>query len=201
MIFGQGEEVTNEKIIEYIQSLYSYIQDKTEKIALYTENKERIFSNFEEIDNIKENNFFNKETENYFLKKIEDKNYMIFSSYWSINNEVIYIVNIYDITSIYQERDRQMKEIMYTDVIILIISSIFISIFSILLTMPINKLNQITKKIASGQFNERIEVKSKDEIGELANNFNMMSEQIENKINLLNISIKQKDDFINRIHT
>lgn len=146
-------------------------------------------------------NIFDKETDTYCLKKIGNKHYMLFSSYLSINNEIVYIVNVYDITKVYNERDRQMQEILYADLIILAISSIFISIFSILLTKPIEKLNETSKKIATGNFNQRVKVKGNDEIGQLAESFNIMTKQIESKVNSLNLLIKQKNDFINRIYT
>lgn len=108
----------------------------------------------------------------------------------------MYIVNIYDITQIYEERNRQLKETMLADVIIIVVASIFISIFSKILTRPIEKLNEASKKISSGKYTERVDIKTNDEIGELANSFNIMTQEIENKINSLNLSIKQKDDFV-----
>ncbi len=122
---------------------------------------------------------------------------MLFTSNWNINNQVIYIVNAYDITDIYNEKDRQMSAILVTDIIIIVISSIVIFIFSMYITRPISILNKTTKKISAGKFNERVNIKSGDEIGELAKSFNMMSEQIENKINELNQQVIQKNDFIN----
>lgn len=192
----QGEEIENDSIVEYINSVYSYMNEDSEKVAVYTENKERIFCNFEQIDSLDLEKLFNKEIDQYYLKKVENKNYMVFSSYWSINSNNIYIVNIYDITPIYEERERQLKEVMFADILIIIIASIFISIFSKILTRPIEKLNDTSKKISSGKFNERVNIKTNDEIGELADSFNVMAEEIENKINFLNLSIKQKDDFI-----
>ena len=121
---------------------------------------------------------------------------MLFSSHWSINNKIIYIINAYDVGDIYQERDRQMKDILLTDIIIILISSIIISIISCILTRHIQELNKISKKIASGQLNERAKIKSKDEIGELAESFNAMADKVENKINELNLLVKQKNDFI-----
>lgn len=193
----QGEEITNDKVIEYISSLYSYIGENSEKIALYDEKENIIFSNFEKTKDMNINSLLTEETNNYYIRKVEDKHYMLFSSYLTINNNVIYIINIYDITDLYEERDRQTKEILIVDFIILGIASIFIVISSKLLTRHINKLNIISKKIAKGEFSNRVSIKSKDEIGELANSFNIMSEEIENKINSLNLAIKQKNDFIN----
>lgn len=133
----------------------------------------------------------------YCTRKINNQYYMLFSSHWSINNKDLYIVNAYNVDSIYQEKDRQLESILFADIIILVISSIVIYVFSFILTKPINTLNKISKKIASGKFDERVNIKSKDEIGELAESFNIMADQVENKITELNTQVKQKDDFIN----
>lgn len=191
-----GEEITKDKIVEYVKSLYSYVENSLEKVAVYTENHELVFSNFEKIEELTIEPLFNKETDYYALKKIKDKNYMLFSGYWSINNEVVYMIHIYDITEIYEERERQIREIMYADVVILVIASLFIFIFSRFLTKPIEKLNETSKKISNGNFKERVKIKTNDEIGELASSFNRMADEIENKINSLNLSIQAKDDFV-----
>lgn len=134
---------------------------------------------------------------NYSIRKILDNHYMIFPSSLNINNKVVYILNFYNVESIFNEKDRQMSAILITDIIILIVAFIVIFIFSRFLTNPISSLNKTTKMITSGKFNERVNIKSKDEIGELAESFNIMAQQIENKINELNIQVKQKNDFIN----
>ncbi len=193
----RGEEMTSEKIIESIEDLYGYMESHSEKVALYDENHEKIFSNFDKMHGIELDELFNQETDMYVLRKLENQHYLFFSSYWSVNNEMIYIIHIYDVTAVYKERDRQMLDTIVADVIILSVASIFISIFSLLLTRPIHQLNEASKKIASGQIHERVSVKSKDEIGELANSFNQMAEQIEHKINSLSLSIQQKSDFMN----
>lgn len=192
----KGEEITNEKIVEQMKSLYSYMENSMEKVAVYTENKELVFSNFEKIENLTIEPLFSQETDQYCLQKIENQHYMLFSEYWSINNEVIYVIHIYDITAIYKEREIQIKEIMYADSVILVIASLFVFIFSKYLTRPIEKLNVASKKISKGNFKERVSFKTNDEIGELASSFNRMADEIEVKIESLNQSLQAKDDFV-----
>lgn len=192
----QGEEFTDDHLIEYIKSLYSYMENDLESVEIYTENTTQIFSNFDKTGCLELRNLFDKENDKYIIREIENKNYMIFCSYCTISSVNIYIVNIYDITSIYSERVRQLKDIMLADAIVLVISSIVVAVFSIILTRPIEELNKMTKEISSGDFKKRVKVKTNDEIGELADSFNIMAEKIENQINSLELSIKQKDDFI-----
>ncbi len=192
-----GEQISNEKIIENLKNMYEHSDNNSEAIAIYSEKYEQIYSNIKDIENLNIESILDEEKEYYCLREVKDNHYMLFSSHWFINNETIYIINAYDINTIYEERDRQLREILITDIVILVISSIVISIFSILLTKPIDSLNKTTKKIASGNFSERVNINSKDEIGELANSFNLMADQVENKINELNLQVKQKNDFIN----
>ena len=174
----EGEEITDSKIIQYLKSLSTYT-----------------------IETLDIRSILSEESDIYCFREINDKHYMLISSNWSINGKVIFIINAYDVDSIYKEKDRQLRDILRTDIVILIISITVISIFSILLTKPIDSLNKITKKIAAGKFNERANIQTKDEVGELASSFNIMAEQIENKINELNLQVKQKNDFINRIYS
>ena len=141
----QGEEVTDEKIIEYLKSLYTYMENNSELIALYTEDLEQIYSNIKTIDKLDISSILNQENDTYCFREIDNKHYMLITSNWSINNRIIYIINAYDVSSIYEEKDRQLRDILITDIIILVISIIVISVFSILLTKPIDTLNRLKK--------------------------------------------------------
>ncbi|WP_026476386.1 two-component system histidine kinase PnpS [Alkaliphilus transvaalensis] len=50
---------------------------------------------------------------------------------------------------------------------------------------PIKAITEVTKKIAAGGFDRRVEVITDDEIGELANNFNNMAERLKETISKL----------------
>lgn len=191
-----GEEVTSEKMVESIEALYSYLEENSGKVALYTEKQELIFCNFEPMKEIEIEKLLEEETDRYCVRKIQNQYYMLFSSCWTMNQETIYRINCYDITPIYEERNRQISEIMYADMIILVIASSFICIFSKLLTRPIEYLNKASKEISSGKFQERVNIKTTDEIGELADSFNKMAEEIEHKINSLKFAMQAKDDFV-----
>lgn len=76
----------------------------------------------------------------------------------------------------------------------IIIASLFGIVFSLILGFrflksmidPIKELTSMTQSIAQGNYGEKVFIKSNDEIGELANNFNQMSEELEEKIHELN---------------
>ena len=60
-------------------------------------------------------------------------------------------------------------------------SIVFIWIYTISkqMTKPLKEMNSVAKTIASGQFNERIEVKGNDEIAELGLSLNHMAEELD----------------------
>lgn len=121
---------------------------------------------------------------------------MLVSSKLEINNQEIMLISKYDITDVFAERDRELAEFYKIDVTVIVISALCVCLLSIFLTKPILTLNEMSKKIAKGSYKERIKIKSRDEIGELAKSFNIMIETIESKINELELSVKQKEEFI-----
>lgn len=192
-----GEEFTEKNMVELLKSIHNYMKNSQETFALYNSDFEIIYSNIKEIEILDISTIINQQDDTYCLRNINDTHYMIFASNWNINQQTTYIVNAYNIEAVYEDRNRQLSSILFTDIIILAFSTIIIAFLSALLTRPIGNLNKISKKIASGKFSERAKIKSDDEIGELASNFNIMAEEIEGKINELNMQVKQKNDFIN----
>lgn len=57
--------------------------------------------------------------------------------------------------------------------------------FATTIARPVVKLTQIAADIAAGNFQQRVQVQSKDEIGELGTSFNQMSSQLEDLVNTL----------------
>lgn len=60
------------------------------------------------------------------------------------------------------------------------ISIILVYIFSRRLTRPLKQIRNAARIIAGGEFSKRLDIKSKDEIGELAGTFNQMAAALQN---------------------
>lgn len=77
-----------------------------------------------------------------------------------------------------------IKNYIFTNMISIILISIIISIILVFwasstITAPIKNMMEVVRKIRGGKLNERISLNSRDEIGELAQNFNSMVEILE----------------------
>lgn len=64
---------------------------------------------------------------------------------------------------------------------------------------PLQELNASAKQIACGNYNQRIMVKQRDEIGELSDNFNQMAEAVEIRTHSLEESEKRKTLFMGNL--
>lgn len=66
-------------------------------------------------------------------------------------------------------------------------------------SIPIIKLTEVTKKMASGDLTQRVDIKREDEIGELANSFNAMAKSLDEKTREVVESEKRYRDLFNSI--
>ncbi len=71
------------------------------------------------------------------------------------------------------------KIIVYSMLISMAIAVVLLYITSQKISKPIKEINEITKVIASGEFDKRVSIMSKDEIGQLAISFNHMAEELD----------------------
>ena len=65
-----------------------------------------------------------------------------------------------------------------------------------ILTRPLQKLSQVSKQIADGDYSVRVPVHTEDEIGELSVSFNYMTEQLIEKLMKLDQLLKNQEEFM-----
>lgn len=81
---------------------------------------------------------------------------------------------------------RDMNQEALTLVLTAVVISMLVSLLlARRITYPIHSLAEITRAISRGEFHRRVQLRSRTEIGELAENFNLMAEDIEDYIEQL----------------
>lgn len=137
---------------------------------------------------------------NYILKKENNHIILFFSSPIFLKNDIIGAIRfIYPMDSEYQLIWEIKKTLVIIDIISIIAIIFFNYILSNSITIPIKKLRNETEKIANGNFKERINIKSNDDINSLVNSFNLMVDKIEHYIRSLKDEKDKQKVFINNI--
>ncbi|WP_019909212.1 sensor histidine kinase [Paenibacillus sp. HW567] len=67
------------------------------------------------------------------------------------------------------------------------------------LTSPLRLLSETTKRIAEGNYTERIQLSNRDEFGELAQNFNRMSEAVQGHVTELSEMAEEKQRLVDNL--
>lgn len=169
----------------------------TAPITLYGEDRTCIYSNMA------------MRPENLSFEEIEDNdNHIIFDilqtvekSYIYVQNRIIqgekeiYLVTETDISAIVEAQNKMSAYFQQIYFIIFFIGFPAIFLLTSLLTKPIKQVSMAAKRIAKGNYSERIAVSNRDEIGELAADFNQMAEKVEDKIAELSDTARQKEEF------
>lgn len=107
----------------------------------------------------------------------------------------MYLITQTDISSVINNQKSMITYFQRIYLSLLCISFPVIFLLTKAITASIKEVGKAAKRIAGGEYSERIRTKGKDEISELALNFNQMAEQVEEKIEKLSDVARQKEDF------
>ncbi|MYW22395.1 HAMP domain-containing protein [Bacillus thuringiensis] len=97
--------------------------------------------------------------------------------------ELIYTMS--SLQPITKASDLMSDYYIYIVAFVLVLSLIMSFYYSRIITKPLLKINEATKKIMEFEFQNQLSIKSKNEIGELSANINQLSDRMEGYINQL----------------
>lgn len=117
-------------------------------------------------------------------------------SHISISGRDLYVETLTDISEIYSSRDSYCGIFRIILLIVAMISSLVLVIFSKFLTRPLVKLSDAAREIAEGNFSKRVETTGTGEVKELSDSFNTMVENIESYTDRLKKAARDRDDFV-----
>lgn len=132
----------------------------------------------------------------YRICETTTENIIMVESVFTQSGYTLKLITREDVSGIFTENillQRNCQKIYLLAIGFGIILSLLLSWY---LTRPIKRLSQVSKHFTDGDYRERIAVNSKDEIGELANSYNIMADTVEDKIHMLELSVQQKEDFM-----
>lgn len=111
-------------------------------------------------------------------------------------DEAVYLESARDITSLFEERAAQYGMYQKLMGILVVLNGVLIYLVSMWIARPIQRLSRATRKIAAGNYGDRVAIRSRDEIGTLAADFNSMAASLEKKIYDLEDAARRQEDFM-----
>ena len=102
----------------------------------------------------------------------------------------------FDVTEAYTVRQTQQRAYHTTFVILIAIGAAVSWVTSYLLTRPLGTLSRASRELARGNLSYRAPVRSRDEVGQLAADFNRMAGQLEQNVNRIQESMALQERFM-----
>ena len=110
--------------------------------------------------------------------------------------EAVYVETFRDVSELFRERTEQFDLFRTMILVVGSISGIVNFFMALWLTDPVMKLSGVTRRFAGGDLKARAKIRTEDEIGLLAEDFNDMADRIEADIEELTFTARRQEDFI-----
>lgn len=200
--YRSSEAELDDTQITQIAREFSYLFTLDNLYIQLNKGGERVFSNFTRDlpANLYENvNQLSEGDARVLIRRDDDSRvYLYIISPVTIQSSNYFFTTIKDITNIYDVKNDQLRFFSVLGPIVSVVVAFIMLILSKLLTSRINRLRKSTMKVANGEYNA-IEIKSKDEIGELTADFNTMTEAVKQKVEKLEDIASERKVFIDNM--
>ncbi|GAA0078162.1 HAMP domain-containing sensor histidine kinase [Clostridium sp. CTA-5] len=197
------DNIYHEKVLsEMSPFIATYLSNNCKvRVQIYSNNS--LVGDSEDYPEIKNDEDVSKALmgkKSYIVRNLDGESYILFSS--PIYNEdrsigcIRYVYNLNKENTIIMNT---MFSMTLFAVISILFSTILSNSFSNKIVMPILRLKNIARKVSYGDFSKKININSGDEIEDLANSFNIMSNNIENMIDKLKEEKENQKRFLDNI--
>ena len=189
-----GQAYSTELVAGFAGKMDSYGND-TVRMVVYEKDGDIIFKNISELNDTIQT-YRNEADGSYRIYEEEGSSYLLVASEIDIGQKQIWLLNQFDITSVFTERDRQIQAFIKLDIVLLAVSVVLVWMLAVFLTRNIKKLSETSTQIAAGNYTRRTNIKSHDEIGELSQNFDVMAQSIEEHVQKLEAEVEAREQFV-----
>lgn len=110
--------------------------------------------------------------------------------------QLIYFVTQWDISKTLLQQETLRQYFLQCYLAAMAAGMILLIFLSAFLTGPLNKMSKAARRMAEGDYRERLSLGRRDEIGTLAESFNQMAGAVEEKIEELARAAREKEDFV-----
>lgn len=184
-------------VADGMYDMNNVVSDMSDTVAFFTLEGAELYSGFPTGTDITEfRDDIVQDYVNYYFQKINGRTHLLVMGIITQGDTSLYLVTGVDVENVMEQQEQIIKKFANVYAVIVGIGMLLILGLSVLLIRPIKRLTIATQRIAAGTYKERVEDTGEDEVGQLARNFNQMACAVEEKINELSDSAKQKEDFV-----
>lgn len=152
----------------------------------------------EELEPLPESLFLNLEVggKNYQLSQEGENHYIYVTSCSEVNDKTLNIISRSDVGAAYSLMKQQITYFRFLSLGMLAVTAMILYIFCRYLTNPLEELNRVSDQIAGGDYETKAAVNTSDEIGELAEKFNRMSDAVAAHMKALEDMVHKREQFV-----
>lgn len=132
----------------------------------------------------------------YTIEKAGGRYYLNTAGIAKIGQNDYFVQNISDISSVYEQKTVQYKMFAACMGILILVTATAVFALSMWITLPIQKLSQAAKEIGAGDYKKKLVLRGSDEITDLAQEFNKMSEYLEKSVAELKDAARRQETFV-----
>lgn len=191
---SENGSLTDEALKEAAEQTVSAVQRDT-KIMVLSEDGTAVCSTFTGFPNMPGLDDVGEGKVEYHTGAENGSERLYSAGKFTQSGRTVTLVLCRDISRIFKEKRSMERSFLQAFAVTELVGALVTLGFSLYITRPINRLTKSTRAFAGGKHDERSEVKTGDEIGELSGSFNSMAETIEGTIQKLELSAKQQKDF------
>lgn len=132
----------------------------------------------------------------YEIRKIDDDYLIHCARYVKLLNQDYFIENYRDITEVFDNQAGYIQTFSMIMGLLFLVGGVVIFIISYWLVRPIHLLSQATRRLAEGDDMRPVQVNSRDEIGQLAEDFNRMAGRLSENMEALKDYARRQEMFV-----
>lgn len=133
------------------------------------------------------------------MKTVNDSLYCFVASHLNVTGTDLLYVYVKDMRSLADFKTNIISSFITVGVVVSLILAGIMLFMLIGLTRPFRRLNTAADEISKGNYDKRVAIKSRDEIGAFANSFNLMADHIGEHIAELSRMTESKQNFIDNL--
>lgn len=132
----------------------------------------------------------------YVLRKAQENTYMFVAGTLTAGSTQGTLVSVFDITELYAQRTAQLHRFWRLCAVMLCAAAVLTLCFTTIVLRPLKRLSAAAASIAAGQYGQRTQVHTQDEVGRLSQDFDAMAASVEGGIKRLEEEVRRRDDFV-----